>query len=81
MKYYVIKKRSEKIQENLIEGIRDIDPSPEFVDALEDCDIAVMQRGWTRSKAAVDEWNRALHVLGKTCSEGYNYTLGTPTSD
>ena len=73
MRYYIIKKKSADINTDIINGIRKIDNTAEFVDILEDCDFAVLQQGWTRSKTAVAERNRALFELKKTCREGYVY--------
>ena len=86
---YIIKKKCEKEDKELIAGIKRIDKQAKFTDKLEDCDIAVMQRGWTKSKVATHEWNRAVSELHKPCREGYLYTdkyqahtpkerLGTP---
>ena len=74
MIYYIIKKKCEKEDKNLIAGIKHLDKHAEFTDKLENCDIAVMQHGWTKSKVATHEWNRAVSERHKPCKEGYLYT-------
>ena len=74
MKYYVIKKKTDKIRADIIDGVMKMDKDAEFVDTLEDCDIAVLQQGWTKSKTAVEEKERAYFKLKKQCKEGYVYT-------
>lgn len=53
MKIYVIKPKSAEIDERIIAGMLNIDPYPAAVLSLEECDIAILQKGWTRSKSAV----------------------------
>ena len=74
MTYYIIKKKCDQVSDELITGIKHLDKHATFTDKLEDCDIAVMQRGWTKSKIATHEWNRAVSELHKPCKEGYLYT-------
>lgn len=74
MKYYIIKKKSENVSSTIINGIRRMDNEAEFVNSLEECDLAVLQQGWTRSRTAVNERNRASFELRKPCREGFLYT-------
>lgn len=74
MKYYIIKQVKDPVDPNLTAGIREIDPDAEIVHSLGECDIAVLQRGWTRSRVAVTEKNRQTFVRHKPCREGYVYT-------
>ena len=73
MKIYVIKSKSAEIDERIIAGMLNIDPQTAAVSSLEECDIAILQKGWTRSKSAVQEYHRAreMHI---PCREGYLYT-------
>ena len=73
MKFYVIKPKSAEVDERIIIGMLNIDPYPAAVPSLEECDIAILQKGWTRSKSAVQEYHKAqeLHI---PCREGYMYT-------
>ena len=73
MKYYIIKPTNNKIDENIINGIKELDKNAEIVYTLEDCDIVVLQKGWTRSKNACDERNRAYFELKKPCKEAHIY--------
>ena len=59
---------------DMLEGIRRLDKEAEIVDSLDECDIAVLQHGWTMSRTAVTEKNRASFELRKPCREGYLYT-------
>ncbi len=73
MKFYVIKPKSAEVDERIVAGILNIDPQSAAVSSLEECNIAILQKGWTRSKSAVQEYHRAreLHI---PCREGYAYT-------
>ena len=51
-----------------------MDKSAEIVNRLEDCNMVIMQQGWSRSRYAVMEWNRASMELNIPCREGYLYT-------
>lgn len=73
MKFYVIKPKSAEIDERIIAGMLNIDPQGAAVSSLEECDIAILQKGWTRSKSAVQEYHKA-HELHIPCREGYLYT-------
>ncbi len=74
MKYYIIKAKSVSIREDIIQVLNQIDKDAEIVGKIEDCDIAILQHGWTRSKTAVAEKNFASLKLRKPCREGYVYT-------
>lgn len=73
MKYYIIKAKSVSIRENIVQGLNQIDKDAEIVNKIENCDIAILQHGWTRSKTAVAEKNFAS-LIRKPCREGYVYT-------
>ena len=73
MRYYIVKPRSHTISENLISGILSLDKDAIFVMNIDDCDIGILQKGWSRSKVAVAERNRLTSELGKRCEEGYLY--------
>lgn len=70
MKYYIVKVGA--IDEKMINGIKRFDKKVEIVDNLNDCDIVVLQRGWTDSMEAIEEYNLACE-LHKRCNEGYIY--------
>ena len=74
MKYYIIKAKSVSIREDIVQGLNQIDKDAEIVNKIEDCDIAILQHGWTCSKAAVAEKNFVSLKLRKPCREGYVYT-------
>ena len=74
MKYYIIKKRSSPVRKVIIDGLHAMDRDAEIVDTLEECDVAILQQGWARSKVAVAEKLRASDELKKPCKEGYLYT-------
>ncbi len=73
MKIYVIKPKSAEIDERIVAGMLNIDSQAVAVSSLKECDIAILQKGWTRSKNAVQEYHsaRELHI---PCREGYLYT-------
>lgn len=73
MKYYIIKPRSAYPDETIIKGILTADKSAKIVNTLDECDIAILQKGWTRSKIAVTEWKRQQFERRKPCHEGYLY--------
>ena len=73
MLYYIIKPKRANTHDDLIDGIKSIDAEARFVKKLELCDIAVLQKGWTRSKLAMIERDKAI-VLGKQPKEEYLYT-------
>ena len=72
MRYYIIKAQSVSVNEKIIAGIKESDESAVIVNSLYDCDIAVLQKGFTRSKVAVAEMKR-LRESGKPCVEGNLY--------
>ena len=59
MKYYISKPVSHKLDESLIEGIKQVDSEAEFVKILNEADIVVFQKGWTKSKTCVAEYHLA----------------------
>ena len=73
MKIYVIKPKSAEVDERISTGMLNIDSHSAAVPSLEECDIAILQKGWTRSKSAVQEYHKArkMHI---PCREGYLYT-------
>ena len=73
MLYYIIKPKDADIHEDLKDGIKSRDAEAQFVKKLELCDIAVLQKGWTRSKLAIIECDKAI-ALGKQPKEEYLYT-------
>lgn len=73
MKFYVIKPKSAEIDEQIIAGMLNIDPQAAAVSSLKECDIAILQKGWTHSKSAVQEYHGARE-LRIPCREGYAYT-------
>ena len=74
MKYYIIKAKSVSVREDIVQGLRQMDKGAEIVNKIEDCDIAILQQGWTRSKNAIAEKVHASYGLKKPCREGYFYT-------
>lgn len=73
MKYYIIKPKKDNIDTKLIEGIKSIDRNAEITDVIDECDVAVLQKGWTRSKTAVQERNHQCFERNKSCREGNVY--------
>ena len=73
MKYYIIKPKSHKVNEDMIKGIKHTDNKASFVSDLNNADICVLQKGWTRSKLSVEEYKQAVSNY-KRCCEGYIYT-------
>ena len=59
MKYYISKPVSHKLDESLIEGIKQVDSEAEFVKILNEADIVVFQKGWTKSKICVADYHLA----------------------
>jgi len=72
MRYYIIKPEDSKLDKKLMTGICAVDKEAAFSDTLKVCDIAVLQKDWTRSKSAVNEWKEAVG-LGISVREGYFY--------
>ncbi len=72
MRYYIIKAQSVSVNEKIVDGIKESDKGAVIVNAPDDCDIAVLQKGFTRSKVAVAEMKR-LRESGKPCVEGNLY--------
>lgn len=73
MKFYVIKPKSVEVDEQIVAGMLNIDPQAVAAPSLEECEIAILQKGWTRSKSAIQEYHKA-HELHIPCREGYMYT-------
>lgn len=73
MKYYISKPASYKLDELLIEGIKQMDSEAEFVKNLYEADIVVFQKGWTKSKICVADHHlaRDKHIERR---EAYIYT-------
>jgi len=74
MKYYIIKPQNRPIDSKIIEGLKKVDREYNIVDSLDSCDIAVLQRGWTRSKVCVADWKKQVNERHKPCKEGYLFT-------
>ena len=74
MKYYIIKAKSVSVREDILQGLHQMDENVEIVNKIEDCDIVILQQGWTRSKTAIAEKDQASFDLKKPCHEGYLYT-------
>lgn len=72
MKYYIIKPSSHKIDQLLIEGIKRMDKEADIVKTLDEADICVLQKGWTKSKICIAEEHSAREK-GKKIREGYIY--------
>ncbi len=72
MRYYIVKAQSVSVNEKIVDGIMESDKCAVFVNAPDDCDVAVLQKGFTRSKCAVAEMKR-LRESGKPCVEGNLY--------
>ena len=73
MKYYIIKPKTHDVNTNIQSGIAQIDREAQFVKDIRIADICIMQKGWTKSRSAVSEYNYA-QSLGIQCKEGYLYT-------
>ena len=73
MKYYISKPKSYKLDERIVEGIKEIDSEAVIVQKLQDADIAVFQHGWTKSKTCVTDYlsARDKHIERR---ESYLYT-------
>lgn len=72
MRYLILKKKSDEINQELIAGIRRMDPEAEFTESLEYCDIVVLAKGWARSLAAARQWQKAQE-LKKLCQDDHIY--------
>lgn len=73
MKYYISKPNISKTDGNIIKGIKEIDKDCEFVESVEESDICVFQKGWTRSAICIAEYHKARE-LKKQRRESYIYT-------
>ena len=73
MKYYIIRPKCSKKDKKIIFGLREMDPDAVITDSIEECDIAILQRNWTRSKHALVMKEQA-DMLHKPCKEAYLYT-------
>ena len=71
-KYYIIKGRGVSKQRDILMGIRKHDKHAEMVDNLDDCDVAVLQKGWTRSKFARADYAHAKSLRIR-CDQGHYY--------
>ena len=76
MKYYIIKPKSKDIDQNIIDGLNKMDKECQIVDSLYVCDIAILQKGWTRSIVCLSERDEQLNNRHKLCREAYLYTDG-----
>ena len=72
MKYHIIKPKSVPVDKRIIAGIKESDDVAIFVDNGKECDVAVLQKGCTRSKICVAEIKR-LRDAGKPLREGNVY--------
>lgn len=73
MKYYICKPKAYKVDEKIAEGIRKTDKDAAFVELLDNADVCVMQKGWTKSKVCVKEYHKAREK-GILRKEAYIYT-------
>ena len=73
MKYYIIKPASHKTDQLLIEGIKSMDNKADIVITLDEADICILQKGWTKSRICIAEEHSA-RAKGKKIREGYIYT-------
>ena len=73
MRYYISKPNSHKTDERIIKGIKKIEPDAAFVDSLATADVAVFQKGWTKSRICIEEYHLARDT-GIKRVEGYIYT-------
>lgn len=69
MIYYIVKAQKTPINSKIIDGICALDKVAQFTDNIDMCDVVVCQKGWTRSKSAIDDWLKAKE-LGITIKEG-----------
>lgn len=69
MKYFILKPLNVGIDRQLVEKIQSINKAAEFSDTLEDCDVVVLQSGWSKSVIATKLYNQA-QVLHKKIKEG-----------
>ena len=74
MRYYIIKPRSKVVNSDLLDEILKTDKDAVLVSNLRDCNIAVLQDNWCRSKHAIAEWHKA-ESLGIKCIEEYAYNI------
>ena len=72
MKYYIIKPRSAECDNDLLSRIAEIDTSVTLVEDINDADICVLQKGFSKSKIAVNEYLYAIEH-GIKCVEQYMY--------
>lgn len=70
MKYYIIKPSSHKVDKDIVEGLKRVDNDAKIVQNLYQSDRAILQKGWTKSKNALAEYNLAKEKK-IMCLEGY----------
>lgn len=73
MKYYILKPQKAPIKDEIMKGICSLDKTAQFTDSIDNCNIVVCQKGWTRSKSAIEDWLKAKE-LGITIKEGNVFT-------
>lgn len=73
MKYYIIKPKCSKKDKKIMVGLQELDPETAITDCLEESDVVILQRNWTRSKYAMAKKEQA-EKLHKPCKEAYLYT-------
>ena len=73
MNYYIIKPKRNPVDDRIIEGVQKMDKESQIVNALDECDIAILQKGWTRSKVCLSEQERQVKERQKPCKEAYLY--------
>lgn len=73
MKYFISKPSSHKLDDNIVVGIKEMDAEANFVTNLDEADICVMQKGWTKSKICVVDYHFAREK-NITIRESYLYT-------
>jgi len=73
MIYYISKPASHKLDKSIIKGIMEVDPKAVFCKNLNEADICVFQKNWTKSRICVAEHHlaRDKHIKRE---EAYIYT-------
>lgn len=56
MKIYISKPKSHKVNEQVIAGVKHCYGDIEIVKTIQDANMVVFQKGWTRSKVCVAEY-------------------------
>lgn len=70
--FYVIKPKTINYDSKMLDGIKECYPTAKQVFSIDDADTIILQKGYTRSHNAIEEY---ISIKGKKrCLEGYLFT-------